>query len=246
MRENKMIKNIEAISDKMPIMFCFPYAGGGASVYNKWLKLFENLVTVCPIQLPGREDRISDALYTNMDDFFNDITELIEEVIVGDYYLWGHSMGGRMVYEVEKKLEKSGYIAKGIFVSGSRAPHIIETDPIYHLPDAEFKERLSRFDGTPKEILENQMLFDFFLPLLRADFTMDETYKMINKIKLISPVFGLCGKLDKEANQDEMAAWGDYTENSFNLEMFEGGHFFIKEQEEFVINYIKKVLEGLD
>lgn len=69
-----------------------------------------------------------------------------------------------------------GYRAKYLFISGSRIPSIPEPKPIYHLPDEAFKRELGRFEGTPKEILENQELLDFFLPMLRADFTMDETY----------------------------------------------------------------------
>lgn len=240
---NKLIKNIDKIKYHKPVLFCFPYAGGGASVYNKWIQSLEDVVTVCSVQLPGREDRISEKPYIDMNKALDDLEEIIATHKNLSYYLWGHSMGGRMAYEFEKRLERKGFLAKGMFVSGSRAPHILEKDPIYHLPDDAFKEKLARFDGTPREILENQMLFDFFLPLLRADFTMDETYEMKEKVILNTPIYAFCGDLDREANQEEMSAWEKYTSIEFQLKMFSGGHFFIKEQEEAVVRCIKQTIE---
>lgn len=49
-------------------LFCFPYAGGGASVYARWAKTYPETVEVCPIQLPGRENRLRDQLISKFDD----------------------------------------------------------------------------------------------------------------------------------------------------------------------------------
>ena len=38
-------------------LFCFPFAGGGASIFRKWDTKLPGNVEVCVIQLPGREDR---------------------------------------------------------------------------------------------------------------------------------------------------------------------------------------------
>ena len=41
-------------NDKIRI-FCFPYAGGGASAYRNWGTYLPDYVGVYPIQIPGRE-----------------------------------------------------------------------------------------------------------------------------------------------------------------------------------------------
>ena len=41
-------------------LFCFPYGGGGASIYREWQKNLPDSIEVCPIQLPGREDRMNE------------------------------------------------------------------------------------------------------------------------------------------------------------------------------------------
>lgn len=172
----KLIKNTENINKEKITLFCLPFAGGGASAYNQWAKKMQGKVTVCPVQLPGREERIMEKPYIDMPVMLDDLEEAVREAVDGPYALWGHSMGGKISYELEKRLEAEGYRAKYLFISGSRIPSIPEPKPIYHLPDEAFKRELGRFEGTPKEILENQELLDFFLPMLRADFTMDETY----------------------------------------------------------------------
>lgn len=184
----KLVKNYNQIRPDRATLFCFPFAGGGASAYNSWVQKMKDKVTVCPIQLPGREERIMEKPYNNMTDMLDELEETIWKCIRGPYAFWGHSMGGKIAYELEKRLEKRGKTAQCFLVSGSRIPSIPERNPIYHLPDDEFKKALGRFEGTPKEILENQELLDFFLPMLRADFTMDETYHDKKLTVLQSPI----------------------------------------------------------
>ena len=47
--------------DPAPVqLFCLPYAGGGASAFRRWPAEFGPDVEVLPVQLPGRENRISE------------------------------------------------------------------------------------------------------------------------------------------------------------------------------------------
>lgn len=238
----KLVKNYENIVDSKVSLFCFPFAGGGASAYNNWVKRMQDALTVCPIQLPGREERIMEKPYNDMNVMLDDLEKALLNVINGPYALWGHSMGGKIAYELEKRLERHRYTAKCFFVSGSRAPHIPEPDPIYHLSDTGFKKKLGRFEGTPKELLDNQELLDFFLPMLRADFTMDETYCINTTVLLQSPIIAFGGEADREADAEEMKAWNAYTSDYFDYQMFHGGHFYIREYEEEVIHAVVKRL----
>lgn len=162
--------------------------------------------------------------------------------VSGPYALWGHSMGGKIAYELEKRLEAAGYTAKCLFISGSRVPSIPEPNPIYHLPDEEFKRELGRFEGTPKEVLENQELLDFFLPMLRADFTMDETYYDKAGIVLHTPIAAFGGEKDGEADESAILEWGKYTDNDFNYRIFPGGHFYLRDCEDEVISEVMRLL----
>src|SRR5690242_16395324 len=47
-------------------LFCFSYAGGGASVFRSWGEALPSEVEVCAIQLPGREYRIGEPAYKRL------------------------------------------------------------------------------------------------------------------------------------------------------------------------------------
>lgn len=238
----KLIKNYESIAEDTVTLFCLPFAGGGASAYNQWVVKMKGILNVCPIQLPGREERIMEEPYKDMGVMLDDLEQAVMSVVKGPYALWGHSMGGKIAYELEKRMERHGYTANCFFVSGSRVPHIPEPNPIFHLSDLEFKEKLGRFEGTPKEILDNQELLDFFLPMLRADFTMDETYCSNAPIQLRCPVIAFGGESDREANPEEMRKWKMYTKDYFSCHIFPGGHFYIREHENDVLQALQKQL----
>lgn len=93
----KLVKNYNQIRPDRATLFCFPFAGGGASAYNSWVQKMKDKVTVCPIQLPGREERIMEKPYNNMTDMLDELEETIWKCIRGPYAFWGHSMGGKIV-----------------------------------------------------------------------------------------------------------------------------------------------------
>lgn len=245
MNYKKYIKNTNLIKDK-PVLFCFPYAGGGASAYSGWIRALEDEITVCPVQLPGREDRLMEPFHTDMKEVVNEITEIIQSLITCETFLFGHSMGAKIAFEVARKLEKRGGSIKRLFVSGSRVPHKPPLNPIYNLPKDQFLKELQRFEGTPEEILGNEELLNFFLPLLRADFTMDETYHMEQGNPLKCPITAFGGEEDKEAKPAEIDLWRQYTEVFFSSYVFQGGHFFVKTQEENIIKEVKNIIKNHD
>lgn len=76
---------IEKISGKQEIaklnLLCFPYAGAGASVYYRWKEYFGNKVMIYAIQLPGRENRISEPMYASVDEIMPDLLEAVGEIV---------------------------------------------------------------------------------------------------------------------------------------------------------------------
>ena len=47
-------------------LFCFPYAGGGASIFAPWGRMLPAEVEVVAVQLPGRENRIGERAIADM------------------------------------------------------------------------------------------------------------------------------------------------------------------------------------
>lgn len=232
MKDYKLIKNYREYGNNK-VLFCFPYAGGGASIYRDWMKRLGNKINVCPIQLPGREERITETPYTNMRLLALDLADTLEDIIGKKACsFFGHSMGGKIAYETALELSRRGKNIEHMYVAGCEAPHIPIAKPIFDLPDEEFKREIISFEGTPKELCENKELFEFFMPLLRGDFTLVETYQAKESVRLPFPISALYGTEDKEAKFADVTEWKNYTEGPFEVSSFEGGHFFIKSCEE--------------
>lgn len=226
-------------------LFCFPHAGGSASFYNDWIGHLEGGAWVCPIQLPGRENRIAEEAYVDMELLVSDLMEEILQLADGNTVFFGHSMGAKIAYETAKALEKQGTVIGGMIVSGSGAPEVPPKKIIYGLPDPQFKAEIRRLSGTPREVLENEDWMNFFVPMLRADFTLDETYAPKECFPLHCPIAAWGGETDTEALREEIALWKSYTymEAAFALKLFPGGHFFLKEEENHMLHELKMVLQ---
>jgi len=96
------------------------------------------------------------------------------------------------------------------------------------LPTSEFILQLRRLNGTPEEVLHNAELMRVFLPILRADFAIFETYVyMAEHPPLACPISVFGGLQDPDVSYDELAAWRDYTCGAFSQRMLPGDHFFV-------------------
>ncbi|MFW5498817.1 MULTISPECIES: thioesterase II family protein [unclassified Maridesulfovibrio] len=224
-------------------LFCFPFAGGGASAYRNWLSESSDDLEIIAIQPPGRENRMGDRPLESMDDI---VSEAVREIMkFGDcpFSFFGHSLGARVAFECARRLRQLNCpLPEHLFVSGSRSPEIPEPKPLHHLDDSCFVEELKRFSGTPQVILENRELMELFLPILRADFTVDETYCFIEAPPLPIPVTAFCGTDDEEATIEEMEGWRRHTADSFSLHSVKGEHFFVLEAWRDVLGCIRETL----
>ncbi|WP_276916276.1 thioesterase II family protein [Aneurinibacillus aneurinilyticus] len=224
-------------------LFCLPYAGGGAFVYREWMKAFSDDVGVYPIQLPGRENRITEPPLCEMGKLVDAISEAIIPYLQRPFIFFGHSMGARIAFELARSLRRKRKPQPCcLIVSGSRAPHIPEPKPLHHLPDDEFVKELRRFSGIPEAILQSRELMEFFIPILRADFTVDETYVYSEDMPLDCPIVAFGGTEDIEANREEIEAWIHHTSCDFMLEMMEGDHFFLQMRRELLLHSVSQII----
>lgn len=169
-----------------------------------------------------------------------ELTLQSEEEIVSEQKIM---LGAKISYEVCNELrEKQDNAPCHLIVSGSRAPHIPEPEPLHHLQDVDFIEAMKRYSGMSKEFLENRDLLNLFLPIFRADFILDETYCFTKYEKFDFPITALYGDQDQDSEIDTVEAWSEYTNTSFNKKVFHGEHFFIKTSEKEVLAYIKDIV----
>jgi medium-chain acyl-[acyl-carrier-protein] hydrolase len=214
-------------------LFCFPYAGGGASIFHSWSGHLPRSIEVCPVQLPGREDRLGERAFSNMAALLDALVPVLLPYLDMPYAFFGHSMGALISFEVTRYLYRIGQRNKPLhlFVSGHRAPQLPDTDPpTYELPEPEFIEKLRHLKGTPEAVLQNTELLHLLLPLLRADFALCETYSYTHEKPLECGLSAFGGLQDSDVSREALEAWRKQTSGQFKMRFFEGGHFFLHQE----------------
>ena len=163
------------------------------------------------------------------------------------FAFFGHSMGALISFEVARRLRQEHRVGPArLFVSGCRAPHLPHRDkPTYDLPDPEFIEELKRLNGTPQEVFDNPELLHLMLPILRADFTLCQTYAYRSEPPLSCPISAFGGIQDDEVGRDGIAAWREQTSDSFSLRMLAGDHFFLHASQRLLLSFILRELQQL-
>ncbi len=82
-----------------------------------------------------------------------------------------------------------------------------------------------------------------FLPILRADFAVLETYVYAPTPPLKCPISVFGGLQDNKVTVEELEAWREQTSNYFSLNMLPGNHFFIHENLSLLIECLCEQLQ---
>ncbi|SHJ86314.1 Surfactin synthase thioesterase subunit [Clostridium cavendishii DSM 21758] len=228
------------------ILLCLPFAGGSSTWYIKWSKYLDDSIFIETIELSGRGKRLWKPFYTTLmeavDDIFLNIPEKIYE---NQYFLFGHSMGCTLVYELVYKIIKSGYPPPvHIFFSGRLSPEqCFNMKRVHDLPIMEFKEEILKLGGTSSEVFDEKELQKLFVPIMRADYKILEEHDY-KKYKNLLPcdISILYGEKDEHTPEDKIYSWRSYTEKKCDFYSFPAGHFFIKDCEEDVVKIINKTI----
>ncbi len=209
-------------------LFCFPYAGGGASIYRAWPDALPHL-DVCALQPPGRETRMREAPLTRLDPLVDSAVEAILPLLDQPFAFFGYSLGAYVAFEAARRLRARGAPTPvRLFLAACPAPQIARRKPpIHELPEAELIQEIKSYAGTPAEVLEHEELMALLLPLLRADFGVFETYAPRAEAPLDVPLSILGGLTDEDATRADLDAWREHTTSAFVLRMFPGNHFFL-------------------
>lgn len=212
-------------------LFCLPYAGGGAAAYRPWLSYLPSTLELQAVQLPGREARLREQPLRRMDQLVAALAPVIEAQLDRPYALFGHSMGALIAFELARALRRLGAPPPlCLVVSGRRAPQLADPDPPLHqLGDGPFvRSIVRRYNGIPRVILEDIDLLRLFLPTLRADLELIETYQYADEAPLDCPIIAFGGQSDERASMAELAAWGAQSLRPLGARQLPGDHFFVQ------------------
>jgi medium-chain acyl-[acyl-carrier-protein] hydrolase len=210
-------------------LYCFPNAGGGASLYRSWLASAASL-EICPLVLPGRERRLMEQPHRRLGPLVQTLIEILPQD--KPFAFFGHSMGAVVGFEVARQLRRQNLQQPThLFVSAHAPPELLRprTPPRHLLSDCALTEELRSMKGTDERIFSDVSFMEVILPAVRADFELIETYAYQSEEPLDIPVTAMGGDHDEEVTRDELGAWRAHTRSTFTLRMYSGGHFYLRD-----------------
>lgn len=213
-------------------LFCFPFAGGGVRVFRDWPKHLPPNLEILTVQLPGRGNRINEPLMERWEDLLPSLGEAMEKFLDKPFAFFGHSLGALIAFEMTRHLRRRGRpVPQNLFVSAAGAPQTLRNpeDPLHILPDAELLDRAKKWGGVPPEIMKYPEALPLFVPPLRADLTLLETYQYKDEPPLPVSIDAFGGRQDPHVSPAVLEDWRQQTREKFLLTMVEGGHFYIEE-----------------
>lgn len=211
-------------------LICVPYAGGGTAAFQGWSDLLPDTVEPWFLRLPGREARFREEPRTDVPVLVKEAASVLAPALDGPYALFGHSLGALIAFELARELRRShGKDPVHLAVSARSAPHLPLRHAVVHrLPDDLLLEALDqRFNAIPPAVRDDPQMRALYLPVLRADVTLLETYVHSPAPPLPCSITAYGGQDDPEFGPGELDGWQRHTASAFRLRMFAGGHFFL-------------------
>jgi surfactin synthase thioesterase subunit len=228
-------------------LFCFPYSGAGASLYYSWASVLPGNLELMAVQYPGRESRLSEEPLHQLEPLVAGITTAMQAYLDRPFAFFGHSLGALIAFEVARRLNnQNGAKLVHLFVSSCFAPQIPDpAEPLYDLPEEQFKQKLGGLNGMPGEVLQNKELMGLLLPILRADFEVCEMYVYDDAEPLHCAITALGGLKDATVPRSALEGWGAQTSGSFTVRMFPGDHFYLNQDRMLLLQVIARILSGV-
>ncbi|MFG3549687.1 thioesterase II family protein [Streptomyces sp. NPDC047725] len=226
------------------VVLCVPFAGAGASVFRPWVPLAQDRFELAALQLPGREQRFAEEPYR---DVALAADGLLPEVLdrakgAGPVVLFGHSLGAVLSYEIAHRLAATdGVELAALVVSGSPGPWTRRENGASGLGDDEFLERVKEFAGYRHDALEDPEMRELLLPTLRADVEMHESYVPSSDKPLPAPIVSVRGTADTLVTGEQAREWSAAAGGDFRFVEVEGGHMYLVDNREGLIDVLADV-----
>jgi surfactin synthase thioesterase subunit len=223
------------------VLFTLPFAGGNKFSFREYDTFLKDDFDIYPLELPGRGERFSEELITDIYLARDDLFKQIEDHLDRDYVIYGHSLGGLLAYLLTLLIEEKNLKKPLKLVISGRANPSVRPKTIKHtLAKDIFIDNLKKLGGMPSSFFKHPELFELFEPILRADFQVLECFDFHEKQKLNTKLSILYGD-DELFSSEEAIAWSGFTEYTpFECREFKGNHFFIYNHIQSICEIIKE------
>jgi external thioesterase TEII len=235
----RLFQHLSASSTNIQLI-CFPFAGGYSASFRPLQPLLQDHCDLFVAEPPGHGSNQM-LLVENLEKLVDMYLEALIPQLGKPLVLFGHSMGGLVVYRLAQQLEQRGIFPEAVIISSVQPPHI-RRNPISHLSDGDFLHHVIGLGGVPPELVEAREVLDYFLPAFRADFKALETFEHKDMYMLESAVHIFNGEEDDLCMKDS-EGWKQWARRIV-FHTFRGGHMFLLSETEKLAQAILSILDA--
>lgn len=204
-------------------IFCFPFSGSGASAFSAWPAALDG-IEVCPVQFPGRENRLGHPHYGTYEDLAAALAEPLAPLLDRPFAFFAHCAGALVAYETVLRLAELGLPTPHcLFVSGQPAPHEASRDRMLTMTEPELRAEVEAFvRGRGMEPRPDMV--DLGLMVLLRDHAAAGAYRRVEPAAVDCPVVVLHWRDDPDVSLDDLQGWRRYAD-SVDFRVVDGGHY---------------------
>jgi external thioesterase TEII len=198
---------------------------------------------IISLELPGRGKRYNEPLIAEFNSALDYLYKQLMYTLSGEplnqFIIYGHSMGSLLGFYLASRLEREGQKPLSLIVTGNCGPGIRDEKDLSLLDDNGFLNEVIKLGGISDELLKQDELLQFFVPILRADFAIVEKCESAESSLVINtPIYAVMG--DQEEYVAHITNWENYTKAQFKYEILPGNHFFIHQHAQKIAELIRK------
>jgi surfactin synthase thioesterase subunit len=194
------------LPESAALLFCLPYSGCGASMYRSWPR-FVGGVELCPVQLPGRENRLRESIPDTYEELAAALATGLRPELDRPYGFFGHCGSALLAYETAVHLQGAGAPEPAhVFVSSQVAPDDGPYGRFLSLGRdalrAEVVMLMERTGGTPVPDL-----VELCLDVLETDVAVNRRYRPADPAVLAAPLTAIAWSDDREVEPWRTQGW---------------------------------------
>lgn len=227
-------------------LFCLPYAGASSSIFNGWEAHLSDRAELCPVLLPGRGVRLSEAPIQDFREMVSMLATGLEPYLHQPFVFFGHSMGALLAHELTLHLEAARMPTPELLVvSGRQAPHLPgQLGDARGLSDEAFIELLDSMNGQTKQLLSDLSLRKVLMPILRADFNLCASWQPGPIAPIDIPIVAFAGAHDRSVSVAMVEQWRLHTTRGFAINVVPGDHFFVHQFAKAICDAVERHIDA--
>ncbi|MFT2018697.1 thioesterase II family protein [Streptomyces sp. 796.1] len=209
------------------------HSGGSAQVFDPLVRALPEQVDAHALELPGRGRRWREKPAVSALEAVEHLAGQVTEAgITGEFSIFGHSMGAYLGLLLASHFESisGGAYCGTLFASANAGP--LGASPLFggdprEAGDQEVLDTAARFGGLSPQILEHEQLRERTAELLRADFSVCDSFVRMHRNTVTESRIVVCHGTDDVFTAEQLDRWRLSTTASSEIVSFAGDHFYL-------------------